>query len=94
MAQVYSLGAGTPTPTPTRFGSAHVVEIAGDYLMFDREAFGQCGTFGAAEATRDARGRTLVLVPVGPIWRLTAPWKKTSATCARSSLASWCLSRN
>lgn len=35
MAQVYILGAGTPTPTPTRFGSAHVLEVAGDYLMFD-----------------------------------------------------------
>jgi len=35
MAQVYILGAGTPTPTPTRFGSAHVIEVAGDYLMFD-----------------------------------------------------------
>jgi ribonuclease BN (tRNA processing enzyme) len=35
MAQVYILGAGTPTPTPTRFGTAHVVEVAGDYLMFD-----------------------------------------------------------
>jgi ribonuclease Z len=35
MGQVYILGAGTPTPTPTRFGSAHVIEVAGDYLMFD-----------------------------------------------------------
>ncbi|HXH09858.1 MAG TPA: MBL fold metallo-hydrolase [Alphaproteobacteria bacterium] len=35
MAQVYILGAGTPTPTPSRFGSAHVVEVAGEYLMFD-----------------------------------------------------------
>jgi ribonuclease Z len=35
MAQVYILGAGTPTPTPTRFGSAHVIEVAGDHLMFD-----------------------------------------------------------
>jgi hypothetical protein len=35
MGQVYILGAGTPTPTATRFGSAHVVEVAGDYLMFD-----------------------------------------------------------
>jgi ribonuclease BN (tRNA processing enzyme) len=34
MGQVYILGAGTPTPTPTRFGSAHVIEVAGDYLMF------------------------------------------------------------
>ena len=35
MGQVYILGAGTPTPTPTRFGSAHVIEVASDYLMFD-----------------------------------------------------------
>jgi ribonuclease Z len=35
MAQVYILGAGTPTPTPSRFGSAHVIEVAGDFLMFD-----------------------------------------------------------
>lgn len=35
MGQVYILGAGTPTPTPTRFGSAHVIEVAGEYLMFD-----------------------------------------------------------
>lgn len=35
MAQGYILGAGTRTPTPTRFGSAHVVEVAGRYLMFD-----------------------------------------------------------
>jgi ribonuclease Z len=35
MAQVYILGAGTPTPTPTRFGSAHVIEVAGEHLMFD-----------------------------------------------------------
>lgn len=35
MAQVYILGAGTPTPTPARFGSAYVVEVAGEYLMFD-----------------------------------------------------------
>jgi ribonuclease Z len=33
MGQVYILGAGTPTPT--RFGSAHVIEVAGDHLMFD-----------------------------------------------------------
>jgi len=35
MAQVYILGAGTPTPTATRFGSAYVVELGGQYLMFD-----------------------------------------------------------
>ncbi len=35
MAQVFVLGAGTPTPTPHRFGSAFAVEVAGEYLMFD-----------------------------------------------------------
>lgn len=35
MAQVYILGAGTPTPTPVRFGSAYVVEVTGEFLMFD-----------------------------------------------------------
>jgi ribonuclease Z len=35
MAQVYILGAGTPTPTSTRWGSAYVVHIGGEYLMFD-----------------------------------------------------------
>jgi len=33
MAQVYILGAGTPTPTC--LGSAQIVEVAGEYLMFD-----------------------------------------------------------
>lgn len=35
MAQVFILGAGTPTPTPTRWGSAYAVNIGGEYLMFD-----------------------------------------------------------
>lgn len=35
MASVYILGAGTPTPTPARFGSAYVIEAGGEYLMFD-----------------------------------------------------------
>jgi len=35
MARVFILGAGTPTPTPVRFGSAYVVEIGDEYLMFD-----------------------------------------------------------
>ena len=32
---LYILGAGTPTPTPTRFGSAYVVDVDGEKLMFD-----------------------------------------------------------
>ena len=35
MVKLYILGAGTPTPTPTRFGSAYVVQVDGEYLMFD-----------------------------------------------------------
>ncbi|MCI0439418.1 MAG: MBL fold metallo-hydrolase [Chloroflexi bacterium] len=35
MAKVYILGAGTPTPTPTRFGSSYVVELGGQLVMFD-----------------------------------------------------------
>ena len=35
MPKLYILGAGTPTPTPTRFGSAYVLEIEGEKIMFD-----------------------------------------------------------
>lgn len=35
MARVHILGAGTPTPTPDRFGSAFAVEVGGEHLMFD-----------------------------------------------------------
>lgn len=36
MAQVYILGAGTPTPSAERFGSAYVLELGGDQrMMFD-----------------------------------------------------------
>lgn len=35
MARIYILGAGTPTPTPERFGSSYVVEVGGQHLMFD-----------------------------------------------------------
>ncbi len=35
MAQVHILGAGTPTPTAERFGSALVLELAHENLMFD-----------------------------------------------------------
>jgi ribonuclease Z len=35
VAQVFVLGAGTPTPTPHRFGSAFAVHVGGEYLMFD-----------------------------------------------------------
>ncbi len=35
MAQLVVLGAGTPTPTPHRFGSAFALHVGGEYLMFD-----------------------------------------------------------
>lgn len=35
MARIFILGSGTPTPTPTRFGSSYVVQVGDDYLMFD-----------------------------------------------------------
>ena len=35
MARIHVLGAGTPTPTPTRFGSSFVVEVAGEQVMVD-----------------------------------------------------------
>ena len=35
MARIHVLGAGTPTPTPTRFGSSFVAEVSGEYLMVD-----------------------------------------------------------
>ncbi len=35
MPSLYILGAGTPTPTPTRFGSSFVLDIEGDLTMFD-----------------------------------------------------------
>lgn len=35
MVRVHVLGAGTPTPTPERFGSAYVVDTGDDVVMFD-----------------------------------------------------------
>ncbi len=34
MAEIYTLGAGTPMPTPTRFGSSHVLKLGDQLLMF------------------------------------------------------------
>ena len=33
--KLYILGAGTPRPSPDRFGSAYVVQVGGDHIMFD-----------------------------------------------------------
>ena len=35
MAKVHVIGAGTPTPTPTRFGSSFVVETSSEQIMID-----------------------------------------------------------
>ena len=35
MARIHVLGAGTPTPTPIRFGSSYVVELNEEQLMVD-----------------------------------------------------------
>lgn len=35
MCKLYLLGCGTPTPTPTRFGTSYVLKTNQDYLMFD-----------------------------------------------------------
>ncbi len=33
--KLYILGAGTPVPSPERFGSSYVVRVGGDCIMFD-----------------------------------------------------------
>ena len=35
MDKLHILGAGTPTPTPTRFGSAYILEVENEKIMFD-----------------------------------------------------------
>lgn len=35
MGELYLIGAGTPTPTPERFGTSEVLRLGDDYLMFD-----------------------------------------------------------
>jgi ribonuclease Z len=35
MASLYLLGTGTPTPTPSRFGTSYVLQLGPAYLMFD-----------------------------------------------------------
>ena len=35
MDKLYILGAGTPTPTPYRFGSAYVLQLGNEKIMFD-----------------------------------------------------------
>ena len=35
MTRIHIIGAGTPTPTPERFGTAYVVDTGSDLVMFD-----------------------------------------------------------
>ena len=35
MAKLHILSAGTPTPTPERFGTSFVLQLGNEYLMFD-----------------------------------------------------------
>ena len=35
MGRIHVLGAATPTPTPTRFGSSYVADVEGDLIMVD-----------------------------------------------------------
>ena len=44
MARIHILGAGTPTPTPTRFGSAFVAQLDSTQIMVD------CGPAGDPQA--------------------------------------------
>jgi len=46
MTQVFVLGAGTPTPTPDRWGSAFAVDVGGEYLMFE------CGPAATAKLVK------------------------------------------
>src|SRR3989442_5489860 len=46
MTQVFVLGAGTPTPTPDRWGSAFAVDVGGKYLMLD------CGLAATAKLVK------------------------------------------
>ena len=35
MEKIHIVGSGTPTPTPTRFGTCYVFQIDDEFLMFD-----------------------------------------------------------
>ena len=55
MAQVFVLGAGTPTPTPHRWGSAFAIEVGGELLEFQlggREYLGRIAATGGYSTTR------------------------------------------
>ena len=45
--RLYLICAGTPTPTKTRFGTCYVLQVAGNYLMFD---CGPAATWKLAQA--------------------------------------------
>lgn len=48
--RIYLIGAGVPTPTPTRFGTCQVVQVGDDHLMFD---CGPAATHKAVKAGLD-----------------------------------------
>ena len=35
MSKIYFVSSGTPTPTKSRFGTCYVLQIGGEFLMFD-----------------------------------------------------------
>ena len=67
MAKVFILGAGTPTPTPHRRGSAFAVEVGGEILMVDcgpaatfklvKMGIGDRAALGPARGLQPARRR-------------------------------------
>ena len=49
MAEIYTLGAGTPTPTPTRFGSSHVLRLGDEDVCdadYNQSGIVDIGDFG------------------------------------------------
>jgi ribonuclease Z len=56
--QVTLLGAGVPTPTPSRFGSAYLLDVAGRSLLVD---CGPATTYKLARAERSAAEISLLL---------------------------------
>ena len=53
---LYLLGAGAPTPTKSRFGTAYVLQIGRDFLLFD---CGPATTYKLVRAEWRVRCRTI-----------------------------------
>ena len=77
MVEVFVLGGGTPTPTEFRFGSAHVLRIGDEVLMFD------CGP----AATHKLVKAGLYPTQVGNLFSPTTTSTTTSTTPASCSAA-------